>query len=41
MLKPCETLFGDNANIYEGSFLDYNTPESMDLNNQKKITAPF
>jgi len=40
-VKILRSLFGDNANIYEGSFLDYNTPHSIDLNHQKKIPLSF
>jgi hypothetical protein len=40
-VKILRSLFGDNANIYEGSFLDYNTPISIDLNHQKQIPLHF
>jgi len=40
-VKILRTLFGDDANIFEGNFLDYNTPESIDLNHTKKIPLQF
>ena len=40
-VKTLRALFGDDANIYEGSFLDYNTPESIDLNIQRPIPLHF
>jgi hypothetical protein len=35
-----QLLFGENANIYNGNFLDYNSPTNMDIN-QKKTPVVF
>jgi hypothetical protein len=40
-VKILRTLFGDTANIFEGSFLDYNTPQTSDLNQQKQAPLQF
>jgi hypothetical protein len=40
-VKILRILFGDTANIFEGNFLDYNTPQTSDLYQQKQIPLQF